>query len=147
MLITAASPLSHMVAVFLIRKDYPLTVRYPWTWHLKMAGATRPRMRIHISRIRKGRHHLQVRLRVNAARYFHQESFFPDNSPEYEYCRSSSYRWRATHELQMNRAIEIKWVLHLLLPFHSICIGYCFNKRLLIFVVLAIPRFNEIICP
>ena len=30
----------------------------------------------------------------------------------------------------MNRAIEIKRVLHLLLPFHSICIGYCFNKTI-----------------
>jgi hypothetical protein len=42
-------------------------------------------------------------------------------------------------------SFEIKQVLHLILPFHSICIGYGFNIRLLVFVV--IPRFNEIFCP
>ena len=37
-------------------------------------------------------------------------------------------------------ATEIKQVLHLVLPFHSICIGYCSNIRL--FVVT--PRFNVV---
>jgi len=48
------------------------------------------RMGVH-SRIRKGRHHLQVRLKASI--YIHQKSAFPDNSPEHEYCRFLSYLW------------------------------------------------------
>ena len=52
------------------------------------------RMGVH-SRIRKGRHHLQVQLRVKAEIYIHQHVFTPDgpNSPGPEYYRSWSYQW------------------------------------------------------
>ena len=43
------------------------------------------------SRIRKGRHHLQVQLKASV--YIHQDASFPDNSPEHEYFRSLSYKW------------------------------------------------------
>jgi len=51
------------------------------------------RMGVH-SRIWKARHHFHVLLRkASTRRFIHQNSFFPDNSPEHEYCRSLSYRW------------------------------------------------------
>jgi hypothetical protein len=43
------------------------------------------------SRIRKGRHHLQVQLKPSM--YFLQHHSFPDNSPKHDYYRSMSYRW------------------------------------------------------
>jgi len=43
------------------------------------------------SRIQKGRHHLQVRLK--ATMYFHRGTSFPDDSFKHECLRSLSYKW------------------------------------------------------
>jgi hypothetical protein len=48
------------------------------------------RMGIH-SRIRKGRHYLQLQLK--ASKYIGQYTSFPANSPQHEYYQSLSYRW------------------------------------------------------
>ena len=48
------------------------------------------RMGVH-SRIRKGRHQCKVQLK--ASMYIHQDTSFPDNSPQHEYCRFLSYQW------------------------------------------------------
>ena len=42
------------------------------------------------SRIRKGRHHLQVRLKAS---YIFQNQSFPENSPQHQYYQSLSYQW------------------------------------------------------
>jgi len=148
------------------------------------------------SRIRKGRHHLQVQLKASV--YIHQDASFPDNSPEHEYFRSLSYKWaldllpfflensaislelaevlrrrtfttmaqkfprrkRLAKEaitkylLRVESAAEKWWIsganteikrgLHLFLPSHSICIGYCFNIRLFVVTLPFNPGLNEI---
>ena len=68
------------------RRDRELRRSKPSAWMARMGV---------YSRIWKGRHHFQVRLRVKALRYIHWNMSFPAylNSSGQEYRRSLSYRW------------------------------------------------------
>jgi hypothetical protein len=53
-------------------------------------SAWRAQMGVH-GRISEARHHFKVQLKASI--YIIQDTSFPENSPEHEYCRSLSYRW------------------------------------------------------